>query len=192
MVFFSENRATVRAIGLSTCAPGYAKSNSGWRRNFGAAGCCGRRWRKIVTDRYFGSHEFRGDREEIKSSSDRRFGFVFACFFLLLSGLSIYSGHGRWMVWLPLAAVFGVIAYLQPRLLAPLNRLWTQFGLILNRIVSPLVLGMIFYGSIVPIGYLMRITGKDPLHRSFEPASGSYWILREPPGPVAGTFKNQY
>jgi len=76
--------------------------------------------------------------------------------------------------------------------LAPLNRLWAIFGHLLHTAISPLLLGVLFYVCVTPIGVLMRLTGKDPMRQRFEPAAKSYWIIREPPGPAPETFKNQF
>jgi hypothetical protein len=59
-------------------------------------------------------------------------------------------------------------------------------------LISPLVLAVLFYGCVTPIGFLMRLAGNDPMRRKLEPAAKSYWITREPPGPSAETFKNQF
>ena len=145
-----------------------------------------------MKDRYFGAHEFQAREEVGKISSERNFGLVFACFFLLLVALSLYNGRTSWHYWLPLAALSALLAYLAPDALAPLNRLWAKFGHILHMIVSPLILGILFYGCISPIGLLMRFAGKDSMRRKFEPAAQSYWIIREPPGPAPETFKHQF
>jgi Saxitoxin biosynthesis operon protein SxtJ len=145
-----------------------------------------------VTDKYFGAHEFQAREEVVKISSERGFGLVFAGFFALLGALSIYNGGERWHYWFALAALFAVLAYAAPRALAPLNRLWAKFGLLLHLIISPLILGILFYADVTPVGFMMRVTGKDPMRRKFEPAAKSYWIVREPPGPAPETFKNQF
>jgi hypothetical protein len=145
-----------------------------------------------MKDRYFGAHEFQAREEVVKISSERNFGLVFACFFLLLAALSLYNGRTNWHYWLPLAALFALLAYAVPGVLAPLNRLWAKLGHLLHMIVSPLILGILFYACITPIGFLMRLAGKDPMRRKFEPGSKSYWIVREPPGPAPETFKNQF
>jgi hypothetical protein len=145
-----------------------------------------------MKDTYFGAHEFQAREEVIKISSERSFGLVFAGFFALLGALSLYHGSTRWHYWLPLAALFAVLAYAVPSLLAPLNHLWAKFGLLLHMVVSPLVLGLLFYVGIAPIGFLMRLAGKDPMRRRFEPTAKSYWIIREPPGPAPETFKHQF
>jgi hypothetical protein len=145
-----------------------------------------------MKDKYFGAHEFQAREEVVKVSSERSFGLVFAGFFALLGALSLYSGAERWHYWFPLAGVFAVLAYAAPRLLAPLNRLWAKVGLLLHMVISPVILGILFYVCVTPIGVLMRISGRDPLRRKFEPAAKTYWITREPPGPAPETFNNQF
>jgi hypothetical protein len=145
-----------------------------------------------MKDRYFGAHEFQAREEGVKISSDRSFGLVFAGLFALLGTSSVYHSGTRWYYWFPLAALFGVLAYIAPGVLAPLNRLWAKFGHLLHMIISPVLLGILFYLCISPIGFLMRLVGKDPMRRKFEPTTKSYWIARTPPGPAPETFKNQF
>ena len=150
------------------------------------------RAQRDVKGKYFGAHEFHAREEVVRISSERSFGLVFAGFFALLGALNLYNGGTRWHYWFPMAALFAVLAYAAPRVLAPLNRLWAKFGLMLHLIISPVFLGILFYVCITPIGFLMRLAGKDPMRRRFEPAAKSYWIVREPPGPAPETFKNQF
>jgi hypothetical protein len=145
-----------------------------------------------MKDKYFGAHEFQAREEGVKVSSERNFGLVFAGLFTLLGTLSFYHGGTHWYYWFPLAALFAVFAYAAPGVLAPLNRLWAKFGHLLHTIISPLLLGILFYLCIVPIGLLMRLSGKDPMRRKFDPAAKSYWIVRTPAGPAPETFKNQF
>jgi hypothetical protein len=145
-----------------------------------------------VKDKYFGSHEFRHHDEQIKPSSDRNFGFVMAGFFGLLGSLSLYEGRDRWPWWLGFATAFALCAWLSPHRLAPLNKAWSKLGVLLFTFVSPVVLGLLFFTCITPIGFLMRLTGKDPLRLRRDPAAASYWIRREPPGPSPATLKNQF
>ena len=135
---------------------------------------------------------FRAREEVVKISSERSFGLVFAGFFALLGALNVYNGGERWHYWFPLAALFAMLAYTAPRALAPLNRLWAKFGLLLHLIISPLILAILFYAVVTPIGFMMRLTGEDPMRGKFEPAAKSYWIVRAPPGPAPETFKNQF
>jgi hypothetical protein len=145
-----------------------------------------------MKDKYFSAHEFQAREEVVKISSERSFGLVFAGFFALLAALNLYHGGTRWHIWLPLAALFAVLAYAAPRVLTPLNRLWAKFGHFLHTVISPLLLAILYYGCVTPIGFLMRVAGKDPMRRRFEPTENSYWIIRKPPGPAPETFKNQF
>ncbi len=128
----------------------------------------------------------------IKGSSDRSFGFVIATVFAIVGLWPLASGKNVHEWALALALFCLVLAVVRPALLAPLNRLWFKFGLLLNRIVSPLVMGLLFYLIITPFALFMRLTGKDLLHLKHDPKAQSYWILREPPGPSPETIKNQY
>ena len=145
-----------------------------------------------MQDRHFGSREFQQRDEAVKTSSNRSFGLVFAAFFTLLAVLGWWHHTGSWPIWLGLAVLALVLALADPRLLTPFNRIWTKFGLLLHRIVSPIFLALLFYGCIAPVGFLMRLRGKDPLRLKYEPAADSYWIVRTPPGPASDSFKNQF
>ena len=128
----------------------------------------------------------------VKMGSDRSFGLVFAGFFALVAGAPLVQG-GVVRLWAAAAAtLFFVIALTYPAVLAPLNRVWFRFGLLLHRIVSPLVLGLTFYLVLTPLGLLMRATGKDPMRTGFRPQDASYWIPREPAGPAPGSMKQQF
>ena len=116
-----------------------------------------------MKDRYFGAHEFQARDEVVKISSERSFGLAFAGFFALLGALSFYQGGTRWYYWLPLAALFAVLGCAAPGVLAPLNRLWARFGSLLHLVVSPLLLGVLFYVCITPIGFLMSSKGEEAI-----------------------------
>jgi hypothetical protein len=143
-----------------------------------------------VTDRYFGSHEFRGRKEAVQTSSERSFGLVFAVVFAVVGLLNLHGAGSYWPHWLGAAALFVLLALAAPGLLAPPNRLWAKFGLLLHRIISPVILAILFYGCITPIGYLMRLTGKDPLHLRCEADTQSYWIVRDTDD--IPSFNNQF
>jgi len=145
-----------------------------------------------MRDKYFGSHEILQRAAAHKTASDRSFGLVLAGFFALLGGLGLWRQSERWPLWLGLALVALALALLVPKLLAPANRVWTKFGLLLHAVVSPLILGLIFYLCIAPIGFLMRLSGKDPLRLRYQPQADSYWIKRSPPGPQPESFKQQF
>jgi hypothetical protein len=76
--------------------------------------------------------------------------------------------------------------------LRPLNRAWLKLGLLLSKIVSPVVMMVLFYATVTPVGVLMRWAGKDPLRLRRDAAATSYWIPREPPGPAPNSMKQQF
>ncbi len=137
-------------------------------------------------------HENLSNRGEARSSSNRSFGFVFTVAFAVIGLWPAMSGTAiRWWA-IAIAASFLIAGLAKPSLLSPLNRLWTQFGLLLNRITSPLLMALIFFLVVTPIGLTMRLLGKRPLDLKFDPNARSYWIKREPPGPAPETMKNQF
>lgn len=148
--------------------------------------------KKPRQDKYYGSHEHLTREDEVKSSSNRSFGLVFAAVCLVVGALSWWSDHALWPYWFTAAAGFLVVALARPRLLGPFNRLWTKFGLLLGAIVAPIMLALIFYVFVTPIGLLMRATGKDPLRLKFDHAATSYWIDRDKVADAKTSFKNQY
>lgn len=128
----------------------------------------------------------------VPRSSDRFFGFTFAVVFGLIGLWLLIGGSLPALVFLGIACVFLVIALAAPALLGPLNRLWLKFGDLLHAIVSPIILGLIFFLMITPIGLFMRLFGKDFLRLRFDPDAPSYWLRREPPGPEKTSFDKQF
>ena len=129
---------------------------------------------------------------DIELPSNRKFGFFFAGAFALASGYFLNQGaqNSAW-IFAGLVIVFLVVAVTKPELLLPLNKLWMRFGLLLGMIVSPIVLGVIFFVLFAPIGVLMRLVGRDEL--KLKPISASsYWRVRNPKGPTAESFKHQF
>jgi hypothetical protein len=133
------------------------------------------------------------DRHEIaQGSSDRLFGLVFSAVFAVL-GLWPLWGARPVRTWaLGVSAVFLAASLLRPAMLSPLNRLWQRLGLLLQRITNPIVLGLLFFGTVLPIGLLMRLAGKNPLRLGFDRDAKSYWIERQPPGPAPDTMPRQF
>ena len=137
-------------------------------------------------------HESFERSDEVHGSSDRSFGVVFAVVFSVIGLLPLAFGSGVRVWALVLGTAFLLMALAIPRSLAPLNRLWLRFGLLLHRIVSPIVLGIMFYGVITPTGAIMRAFGKDLLRLRFDRSSRSYWVDRVPPGPPPESIKDQF
>lgn len=143
-------------------------------------------------DKYFGSHEIQSREEQIKQSSDRGFGLVFASVFALVAGYSLYVKGFYWPWWMAASATFATVAVAAPSLLSPLNKAWTRFGLLLFTVMNPIVLGIVFFICIVPIGFVLRLMGKDLLSLKWQPEAESYWIVRTPPGPKPESLDNQF
>ncbi len=139
-----------------------------------------------------GTHESFERDKPVKGSTDRTFGIVFAVVFILIGLWPMTSGDGLRLWPLGLGAAFLLVALAQPALLKPLNRLWTQFGLLLHRITNPLIMGLMFYLAVTPSALVIRLAGKDPLRLRFDRSATSYWIDREPPGPAPETMKQQF
>ncbi len=128
-----------------------------------------------------------------KLPSERSFGFLFTVVFAALAAYGFYKGWGQRVTsgWLVAGAVVGLITIFAPRLLTPFNKIWFRLGELLGKIVSPIVLGFIFYGLLTPTGFTTRLFGRDEL-RLKRQAVTSYWIDRVPPGPASDSFKNQF
>ena len=124
--------------------------------------------------------------------TDRSFGLTFAVIFTLVSAWLFWRNGKYWPVTVGAAALFLLGAFAYPGVLHPLNAAWMRFGLLLNRIVSPIVMGVIFFGLLTPVAVLMRLRGRDALQRRFDPTCASYWIKRIPPGPDASSFPRQF
>jgi predicted membrane metal-binding protein len=139
-----------------------------------------------------GLHENLESRTTDGPGSERGFAIVFAVVFVLVGLWPLLSG-GLVRAWaLLIAAAFLLAGFAAPGILAPLNRLWFRFGMALGRIVSPVVMGILFFGTVMPTGLLMRLFRKDLLRLRFDPAAESYWIPRDPPGPSAESLKQQF
>ncbi|MBF0179436.1 MAG: hypothetical protein HQM03_05335 [Magnetococcales bacterium] len=130
--------------------------------------------------------------EEEYRATERGFGLVFAAFFAVIGLWPLLHGQA-WRPWAVAAgALFLAIALLRPQLLKPWNRLWGRFGALLHRIVSPMVMAVVFFVVVTPIALLMRLLGKDPLRLKKDPAARSYWIVRDPAGPLPDTMPFQF
>ena len=138
------------------------------------------------------SHERVSRHEVVSGSSNQAFGLVFAGFFSIVGLWPLIGGAGPRLWCLGIAAAFAAVAFIRPGLLSPLNKLWTKFGLILHRVVNPIVMGFVFYVTITPMGLAMRLFGKDLLNLKFDPNRKSYWIERQPPGPAPDSMTNQF
>mgnify|MGYP001806346441 CR=1 FL=1 len=136
--------------------------------------------------------ETHGHSGPVQRGSERSFGIVFAVVFAIVGSWPLKDG-GDIRPWaLALAIVFLIAALAAPRVLKPLNLLWFRFGLLPHKIMTPLIMGLLFFLTVTPVGLLMRATGKDPMRLRRDPAAASYWIVRDPPGPRPDSMKNQF
>jgi Saxitoxin biosynthesis operon protein SxtJ len=137
-------------------------------------------------------HEDFARKQESQGSSDRAFAIVFAVF-LVLVGFSPWRTHHQMRWWaFPVAGLFLFVGILKPFWLRPLNMYWTKLGLLMGRIVSPVITAVLFYAVVTPTALLFRMLRKDPLRLSRDPVARSYWIERHPPGPAPETMTNQF
>jgi high-affinity nickel permease len=132
------------------------------------------------------------EREGVKASSDRSFGFVFAAFFAILAAWPMVFGGGLRLWALALAAIFLAAAFAYPRVLHPLNWLWFRIGVLLHHVVTPVVMGLIFCFGVVPTGLIMRLRGWDPLRIDARRRGETNWVERVPPGPAPDTMKRLF
>ena len=138
------------------------------------------------------AHEDLAREQHVEGSSDRAFGLVIAGVFLVIALGPLRRGHPpRWSA-LTVSGVFALVALLKPILLSRVNRFWTQLGTLLGKVVSPLALGILFYGVLTPVAVAIRLAGKDPLRLKLNPEADSYWIERKPPGPPPQSMTNQF
>ena len=135
-------------------------------------------------------------RDDLKLGSERSFGIVFATVFTIIAILPIFtldSNEVTVRIWaLIVAVLLAIITFVRPQLLSPFNKIWFRFGLLLHKIINPLVMGLMFFVVISPIGMLMRALGKTTKKKRFDQNIDSYWITREPPGPEPETMKRQF
>ena len=135
--------------------------------------------------------DFSRDREA-RTSSDQVFGLVFGLIFAVIALLPLAHG-GALRVWaIVLALAFTVVALIRPVLLQPLNSAWMKFGQLLHRVVSPIVMAILFFGTVTPIAFILRGLGKDSLRLKLDRSAKTYWIERSPPGPAPESIKNQF
>lgn len=124
--------------------------------------------------------------------SDRSFCLTFAVVFALIGAWMIWKTQPYFGIPLGMSAFFLVAAFAFPSVLHPLNVAWMRLAVLLNRFVSPVVMGVIYFGLLTPIATAMRLRGRDVLHRRFDPELPTYWIKRDPPGPAGSSFPQQF
>ena len=133
------------------------------------------------------------ERDEIVvGPSDRNFGFTMASVFALIGGIGLYKGSAHAPFWPCLAAVFAGLTFWRPQSLRLANRAWLKLGLMMYRVVNPVIMAILFFGAIMPIGLSMRLFGKNFLRLGRDPSSSTYWLPRSDPRPPSESMKQQF
>lgn len=137
-------------------------------------------------------HEQLDRDEEVPRASERSFGILFAIVFTIVALWPLMSGtHIR--LWAAAVAVgFALLAFFQPRALRPLNSAWLALGRVLHRVVSPVILGLVYITTVIPTGLFLRLTRRDPLRLKMDRAATSYWQKRDPADSPLNSLKNQF
>ena len=126
----------------------------------------------------------------IELPSNKKFGYFFSFIFALVATYFFVNSIQSWAYFFTIiTAIFFILTVIKPEVLLPLNKIWMRFGLLLSMIVSPLVLGLIFFCLFSPLAFLMRLNGRDELRLKFNKKT-SHWILRDESR--QGDFKRQF
>jgi hypothetical protein len=138
------------------------------------------------------THESYDRKHDVVPSSERSFGLVFAGIFALVAGYRTWHGQpgGGW--WIGLSGTFAVLALFWQAPLAPLNRFWAFVGRLLQSVVNPLLMGLIFLVAIVPTGLVLRLLGKDLLRLRRDPSATTYWIACHEQASRRDAMKDQF
>ena len=130
--------------------------------------------------------------EVVVGPSDRNFGFTMAAVSALIGSLGLYKGSSHAPIWLGIAAVFAGLTLWRPQSLGLANRAWLKLGLLIYRVVNPVIMAILFFGAILPIGLAMRLFGKDFLSLQRDRSSPTYWLSRSDPRPPSESMRQQF
>ena len=127
-------------------------------------------------------------KDKIKINSNKSFGLVFFVVFFLIALYPLVNNQNIRFWSLSISFVFLILGLMNSKILTPLNKLWFKLGIFLGKIISPFIMGMIFFLVVTPIGFIMRILGKDLLNLKYN-HNKSYWIEKNEP---KSKMKNQF
>ena len=130
--------------------------------------------------------------DENTGPSNRRFGLTIGAASWIIGGVRALIGHGHLEWWLAAGVVFAFLAIVWPDALAPLNRFWLKLGLALQKVVSPVVMTVLFISAIVPVGLVLRLCGKDLLRLRRTPNVATYWSICEPSAAATQSMQKQF
>ena len=139
------------------------------------------------------THETVTSFRKLTIGSNRKFGLAFGILFAILGLWPLFhqTGSPKWGL-IALSTAILAVALLRPHWLMRLNRGWFKLGLVLNRIAGPVVMAILFFGAVVPLGWYLRRKGEDLLRLKMNPRAGTYWIEREPTSPAPDSMKKQF
>ena len=126
---------------------------------------------------------------KIKISSNRNFGLVFFVVFLIVSLWPVINNEPIRVWSVIISLIFLVLGLINSKMLTPLNKLWFKFGMILGALIAPMVMGLIFFLVVTPIGLILKLFGKDLLNKKYKSKKSTYWIKRDNP---IGSMKRQF
>ena len=127
-----------------------------------------------------------------KMPTNKKFGYFFSVLFTLIALYSYWQDLKNFAIFASIVSfLFVAVTLVAPKVLRPLNCAWYELGMLLGKIVSPIVLGIIFFLMITPISLITRLFGRDEL-KIKKLSLHSYWVDRSPPGPSSDSFKNQF
>ncbi|WP_137939013.1 SxtJ family membrane protein [Chitinivorax sp. B] len=125
-------------------------------------------------------------------ATERDFGILFSLLFYIISILFWWGGNDIYLPigWLGVFLI--IISFVAPSQLSSLSKLWMGFGNLIQHIISPIVLAMMYFFMLTPFGLVMRLFGYDPMRKRFDANAESYWQLRHPPGPNSDSLSKQF
>tara|TARA_B100000029_G_scaffold169260_1_gene165474 strand:- start:1649 stop:2041 length:393 start_codon:yes stop_codon:yes gene_type:complete len=127
--------------------------------------------------------------KEIKISSNKSFGLVFFVIFIIIALWPLLN-DGNIRIWsIIVSIIFLILGLLNSKILTPFNKLWMRLGVLLGTIVSPIVMGVVYFGIITPIGLIMKLFGKDVLNLKLDKNKKTYWTLKKK---IPSKMKDQF
>ena len=127
--------------------------------------------------------------KEIKISSNKSFGLVFFVIFIIIALWPLLNNGIIRIWWIIVSIIFLILGLLNSKILTPFNKLWMRLGALLGIIVSPIVMGVVYFGIITPIGLIMKLFGKDVLNLKLDKNKKTYWTLKKK---IPSKMKDQF
>lgn len=122
----------------------------------------------------------------------REFGLVMAAFFGIVGAIAMFRGRAHFIHLLSVAAAFGILALILPRVLLPLQKAWMAFSIVIGFFMSRVIMVILFYGVLTPIGLALRLFGKDILDEKIDKSKTSYWHIRMTGTNTRESYENQF